>query len=176
MNKIAILSNTSNILKISKDIKSALNADIDYIILSKPNSHQIKFENNSTYSKLKTEDMLKLSNIMLAGHNKNKREIEYRQPYNMCIYVTAEHLHRLSTINLEPAEHTAYGLTTCNYHHCYSVSTDFFYADSVTFSMLCDAYRTLSVDASFLNDGTPDQVGNYFYNYMKMIGCKFKRC
>jgi len=184
MNRIAICSTTMNLgpteqVEIFKktglfgaDFFSSADAHM-------PDSHPKVITETSCYNLAPPSLREHFYKIMMACEKKKAKEFSRSFQYECCLLIEDSFLYDTPEVLVPEflAEHTLYGIPDLIYKQKFAerwrekfdIRSDFFFSDTITFNVVCDAYRYLNLDKSFL----AFSIKEFHYKFLKMNGIEF---
>ncbi len=121
---------------------------------------------SSCYALLGDIKKLEYYNLMLVCHQKKKYEtIIHPDYYTCCIFINDASAIRHLNVPHFIEEHAIYGRVRNLGTPQHSLDTDFFFADTMAFNIVCDAYRLLKLGKEFVCNS---DITSFFYRYIKM--------
>lgn len=184
MNKIAICSTT---LEFTDDVKEQVKArlkisDLDFfsnISLTNQPPYYKEVSSDSCYNFAEPEFRNRLYKIMMICEEKKKAELRNEYFYEGCFLIEKNFLDSKFEIQMPDflLEHKVYGIPALiqkqkfedRWREKFDTSSDFFFSDTITFNIICDAYRFLHLPRSFLSF----TMLEFQYKYLKMNGIDF---
>jgi hypothetical protein len=110
-----------------------------------------------------------------------KQEAEFKQQnfFEVCFLIDSPFIESKYEVSMPEfvSEHTLYGIPSLilnqvlveRWRERVDMSPDFFFADTITFNIACDAYRYLNLDKGFV----AMDITEFQYKFLKMNGIKF---
>jgi hypothetical protein len=185
MSKIAVCSTTIKFTQdIQTDIKEKLGLDnVDFFSDNSPADYRPYYKvlgPDSCYNLATPEFRNHLFKTMMVCEQKKTKELATQSFYEACFLLEDNILN--SEYHLKVPEflnrHTLYGIPDLimkqqhsdRWREKFNISPDFFFSDTTTFNVVCDAYRFLYLPKSFLKFSMLE----FQYKYLIMNGITFR--